>query len=1357
MNILRRVFSSRNLSLAAVVALCLSERPATAQIGPAGPGNNYYPHTDAPINGSHALTLIETLLHEQHVKVKDAAGTPTVPGQTVFRVRVPSLYLPPSGTTPALPPIPGDDNKSDFPTASDFYVIASDTELDIALGAAVQKFLDGTMSLIDVDPVTPGVQPFGGTIGDLVSAVSLYRKKAVSKIVVTTTNNILNWGGFANEAARTAALEAVVEAAATAEPAEAHNVVGAMLKVVVPKVAGATPNSPLPLGAAQTARTPAAPTPATLATALNSLPDIARKGGVRTEVNGANIRVHFGSTFVDIPNGSTAGDITSLLNNAGFGLSTYGVFAVALDSANAVPAFQDDFVFVYKPINLNLAGALKWNVTPAFSGTSAQFDGAADDIFLVAMEVASVNGAKIVDKALAVVMQGVDVSGNSGNSPLVNGTLDRAKQRAKDIAGIAITTAYTYGNGYLADEIGVAIGKRAKAVSWQHKASDPLNKKNAVITSAEIVEAIFEYPGAPTDIKEIALIGAGLMKGFQGSLFEAPVVNANIQQASANRPEVNITQGIKDTVGSLTVADETYLDNVQFGFASAYPAGTNAISVAQAVLTGMAGGDSNELAARIVGGAAWQPGIIGAKSLLFPKGSFVAEVLQLDADDSGDDTISQIIEAAVRGSSKDVAKVTEFAAAWSKNATTSGTLETERFGQIGEGAALGLKGQPNYNTLLNTAVGKIMTAAPVTKVLTNTTIAPSGPHAGQPLKSALKLTEFDTAGRTQLTEVMSYTAAATATAGHPTAAAGVALALAKSVKSFYEFYEPIIEGMIAAFPDSDEQWRAVLGVMAVNKLGTLEHDGTFNNLDPMNGKVLAGMQQLAARIPDFAGTVVDYDTDNDLPIEKGGAVIKNIQDFPKAVFNKAFDAFADNDVVTHIDERLASAVLNGVGLVSSKSASIAAALAVKFRPADAADFQTEAIGLNPVAAPGIKLSVATASHVAAGTGDLFDYLNNQILQNTKFLVDIVGAATIVAPGYAHIVAHAVGFTTPKDVSKVAAALFQYSHIVSADALVSSPLEGEYDNRVDAAAAISAAVTAGIVEAKTGSDFASLRTKPVIDVTLATKAQKTEITNLKNAVVAMVKQVLTITGNTPVLSPWLPGTNPDLGNFNGDSLPGGGEGPNNFLQSDGSTPILGVNPGISNVFASGYTQQKQTGPAGVISGYISQVIADGNTRLPLGTPAFASGDLGPVGQVLTAAAAVVKSDPSKILAIAQAAAQAARGVSSTFSSGGSESIPGPGGVTASGLGEKDIVLAILNALVKSGLAITTPGHPEYVGNLTLANGKPNPFYLMHERVANAVHFGVLAAQNNIPAAGAAGVINFAHQTLTGNPVTDIFGL
>lgn len=1389
---LRRVLSSRPVLFAAALAVCLAPRPLSAQIGPAAPGNNYYPRTDAPVNDNDALELIESMLHDQSRKVKNGV----VSGQTVFIIKVPSLYMPDSTGTPVLPPLPGDDNKNDYPTSADHYILASDAELETAVGGAVQKVLDGTAAKSSFPSITttdgsahvmlsstkglsvgevisgPGI-PAGATIaaihgntvvlsaavgtggsgtvevsrtiGSVISSISNYRVKSIKKVLKAAVTNILNYqGGFSSATvggSQEAAIAALTAAACDADPASAAGVVQTILPLVVPKVKGSVPASPVLLGSTQTARTPDTTlTTATLSAALNSIAEIAKKGGVTvTEENPTQLRITFGSDHAIVDKTpANAGALQTALNEVG--LDHYGQFTVVADNnpvKQPVVAFQNDYVISYRPINLNRAGGTTFNSTPGFGNV-------VDEVMTAAMQKASANAVAIVTAALGSVMQGVDVS--TAQTPTANGTLATARGHAQEVAAIAIKVAYAEGRGYLGDEIAVAVGTKVKAASYVHAGSAPGVKK-PIAMSHEIASAIFSYPGAPTALKEVGLIAAGLMKGFKGSIFEGGTTGTF---ADPDLPEANIVAQIKSTL-ALDASGQTYMDNVQGGFVNAYSASspTSAPVVGAAIVAGITGGNINNLAARLTGGLAWLPAAVTAKGGGFTSGSFIADVLQKDATLNGTAAIADIIEIATRSNATQAANIANLAATWSQ---TTSTLETERLGRIIRGTALGLKGQPLYNTLLASSVGKIITAAPIAKVphkITN--VDDSGSEAK--LKSAVSLTEFNATGRQQIRELTSYALTGAKDAGHTNAAASIAYTLAKATSAFYQFYQPILEGAIDAGAGgtgaagagtlaASEQWRAVLAVMAPKKLSTLEFDGTYDeSITAEHPKPTANFKTLHQLIPVYAATVPDYSALNNQPIAKGGAVIRNIQDFPKAVFSKAFDGFVDSAV--QADLTMTKAVLTGVALMSPKDAPLAGVLGVKFRPQDSEAFKAEAIGLNPAMTTNVTIAVDTAKHVASGTSDLFDYLNGSILKYSKNLADIVTGATVVAPGYAHIVGHAVAFSSPSNVSKVVPQIFNYSSITETDPLVSAPQRAEYDNRVDAAAAVSAAITAGIVEAKTGH---------VSGNASATK-QTIETANLKNAISAMVKQVLSVTGNTPVLSQYLAGTNIALssGATGHDSAVGGGEGANNFLQSDGSEPEftqVGA-PGGDDIITGGFTKQKQVGPAGIITGFMSQVMKSGDTTLPARghSVTSATGDaIGMIGQILAAAVVVVQSDPSKILAVAQAAAQAARAVA---------------GSSFGATGQEAIVDAILFALDKkvngSPTPITSASHPFNSNSDTLANGKDNPLFEIHIKVANAVAFGVLAAANNYPGAGAAGVINYTHNNLSGQPVTDIFGL
>ncbi len=1375
MNLLRRALLSPRSFLIAGLVFGLMPRSGSAQ--------NYFPQPNTPVDTNAALQFIESLLHDQYTATKGTAGT--FSPQFNYTITVPSLLVPDAQGAPTLPPLPGDDKTHDYPdtNAGVHYKLATDAQLDAALGAAVQRVLDGTSATSAV--------PYTGSLANLVGALANYKKASIQAFIKTATTNVLNWSSaFPGYADQTEALAAMTAAACEAEPAKASAIVAAMMPLVVPKVAGGATGTlstadNIKYGTAQVVRTEKGSvsggvTAAGLSSVLNAIPGVLSKGGVKVEsINaGADIQLTFGNNAPKVITGASTATMTEIqtaLNQ--IGLLNYGQFTVALETLTNVPApIQDDVIISFKPVVLNIAGGTKRDVT----GVSAA--DAADEVVRAAMSKAAVNGVAIVNSAMGVAIQGIDISGDSAHSPVANGTAAKAKAIAKSVAAAAVNAAFDNSAPYLADELAVAIGTKLRGASYVHKATTG-TVKNAIVTSAEIVTAIFKEDTTTTTnwstapVKEIALVAAGLMKGFHGSLFEGGT-GGNF--TDADQPEVNIVEAITSPSlglgGSLSGADQSYLGAVRDGFTNAYSVATptSAPVVGPHVISDLSS-HPTEIAARLTGALAWLPTIVTAKnttlSSVYANGSFIADVLQINAGTAGAESIQSILETTTRASATTASTVANLAALWSKTATGS-NLQTERYGQITKGVALGLKGQPLYTTMLTGVVTKVLAAAPLTKV--PTTITTATPGNGLTLKAPVKYTALDTAGSNQLKELASYSISGALAAGQSATTSAVMLTLAKASSGFYRFYQPLLEGALSASSDlpANEQWRAILPVMAAKKLSTsLEFSGEFDEtISPTHTKPTFNTKTLAELIQSyvdgtgvFDGMGANHSTGlpnynqsaNNLAVTNGGWIIKNIQDKPKAVFAFAYNGFLSDNTTNGLassDSQATLAALTSVSLVSATSVPLAAAIAVKARPADASSIQTNAIALNPALTANTKISVATATHVATSTADLFDYIDTTIFQNSKYLTDIVSAATVVVPGYTHIVAHAASLRAPTSVAKFVPMLFNYSHITTPEVSVAAPLSAQYDNVVDATTAITAAITAGVVEAKTNLVTGS--------GTPTTKTATAEITNLKNAIVAVVKQTLNLTGNTPGNSSWLPGTDAYLSNgaLDGDTGVGGGEGKNNFFQYDPAvslTASLAFNSGTS-MWEGSFTKQKQIGPAGVITGFMSQMITPGDTRLPGKAPGapvtgVPDGDLGIVGQVLTAAIAVVKTDVSKILAIAQAAAQAAYGVSNSFAN---PNTPG-------GQGETDIVRAILNTFIVkiAGVptAIDSPGHPQNTGSATLLNGKPNPYYQLDIKLANAVHFGVMAAANNIPAAGAAGVINFAHHTLTGTPVTDIFGL
>ena len=144
--------------------------------------------------------------------------------------------------------------------------------------------------------------------------------------------------------------------------------------------------------------------------------------------------------------------------------------------------------------------------------------------------------------------------------------------------------------------------------------------------------------------------------------------------------------------------------------------------------------------------------------------------------------------------------------------------------------------------------------------------------------------------------------------------------------------------------------------------------------------------------------------------------------------------------------------------------------------------------------------------------------------------------------------------------------------------------------------------------------------------------------------------------------------------------------------------------------TGTSPKTDNGPAGVITGYISQAIPGtaGQNDIP-------GGATGVVFQVIKAA---VKAAKDHALSIAQAAA---------------------------------------TAIVEISDSEATFTGTQLVQAVFQAGAKVNGSLLTLAQIQAAVTFGKNQAAANVPGAGAAGVLNYSHHSGTGSPVTSIFDL
>jgi len=234
----------------------------------------------------------------------------------------------------------------------------------------------------------------------------------------------------------------------------------------------------------------------------------------------------------------------------------------------------------------------------------------------------------------------------------------------------------------------------------------------------------------------------------------------------------------------------------------------------------------------------------------------------------------------------------------------------------------------------------------------------------------------------------------------------------------------------------------------------------------------------------------------------------------------------------------------------------------------------------------------------SGINDLFGYVSHQIVVNSSLTQAIAAAAVVIDPDSAHFVAHAVAFQNPSAVYLSVPAIFTYTQITNPHPVAaptagfpggvilgtkSAPgsTPGAVVDQPAAAAAITAALTTGILEANASASVTQ--------------------TNLVNAITAAVAASATQNGIN-LVAPLHP--------FYNSAVPG--DSTAIFQQSNGNGGT------ISNY--------QTVGPAGAVTGFVAQMVKSGDSTINSITAA-----------VLTAATAA--NVRAYALPIAQAAAQA----------------------------------------------------------------------------------------------------------------------
>ena len=272
------------------------------------------------------------------------------------------------------------------------------------------------------------------------------------------------------------------------------------------------------------------------------------------------------------------------------------------------------------------------------------------------------------------------------------------------------------------------------------------------------------------------------------------------------------------------------------------------------------------------------------------------------------------------------------------------------------------------------------------------------------------------------------------------------------------------------------------------------------------------------------------------------------------------------------------AVLFGIGAANTKLAVplMAATLRANGPDSSLLDY---AISLNQKGAAATTLAYQTAQDVIAHPDNIFDVVDHQILTNPEEGAEILSAAVAARPEYAHYSARAAAFRAPALVGKIATAAIQYAHMRTNPA-----------DDTAAVAAISAATVLGLIDAK------QISTKTTALMTAA-------ITGL-------------VKGTMSFSNTYAAGGKDDKNGLQGNAV--------GFPEATGAGPLVtDVKP------ASGTTAVRSKGSAGVITGAIAQLQAEGDTTLS--------------ALSITAITAAGKVAKAHALAIAQAAGAAAQAV------------------------------------------------------------------------------------------------------------------
>ena len=361
------------------------------------------------------------------------------------------------------------------------------------------------------------------------------------------------------------------------------------------------------------------------------------------------------------------------------------------------------------------------------------------------------------------------------------------------------------------------------------------------------------------------------------------------------------------------------------------------------------------------------------------------------------------------------------------------------------------------------------------------------------------------------------------------------------------------------------------------------------------GQMAGSLKSFNAQILSQAQTTATTFAPGDLPaINIGASLVNTLGAIPLTNYQAILASTAS---ATTDAQRLS--VLYAAVLANSGDAAGGLAVLINGSPnALAPALTAAAVSANRVNQTAMTVASAVAVHTKANTNDIQAYIGQQLLSNPSAAKEITSAATVVAPQFSHVIAHALAFNQPTTVYGNVDNIFLHAKITLLNGAVNF-----VNDRPAAVAAITAGLTTGILENTLNNTLNPADTK--------------------TALKAMIARVVANAVNTP---------------YNDVRTIGGGA----------NQVLLGSNKGLdfrrTNGTAAGFTNTGVPGVAGSITGFVAQMVKLGDLTID------ADGS-GQVAAAITQAAfsAAALTGNAYILDIAQAAGQAYGWVSGQTSS------------------------------------------------------------------------------------------------------------